>query len=124
MQNIELEQTFKQLAAQFVEKQADLQALETKRHASAQRLEDELKKETELRASNKKLYAELDQKRKELSKIGRDTAKATAAAAAERDHIQSERQEAKKVLQEVQTTLTTFGNLIANLIERIEQPVP
>jgi hypothetical protein len=111
--NIELEQTFKQLAAQFVEKQADLAALEQQRRAAGLRLDDALKRESEAQVALRKVTAALDSANKDLAQAKRDATKIRSDAAAERDRILAQaHDQASGYLQAVQSAITAAASTL------------
>jgi hypothetical protein len=111
--NIELEQTFKQLAAQFVEKQAELTVLKSQQKASALRLDDVLRREAETQATLRNILGEVDKARKGLAQAKRDAAKIRADAEADADRIrQQSRDEAEGFLQGVQSAVAAAASVI------------
>jgi F0F1-type ATP synthase membrane subunit b/b' len=107
--NIELETTFKQLAAQFVEKQADLRALETQRRASGQRLDDAVKREAEAQTALRKVTEQLESARKELSNAGRSAKQLISDSQARAEQIiAAAHDQAQKYLADVYTAVAAL----------------
>jgi chromosome segregation ATPase len=111
--NVELETTFKQIAAQFVEKQADLKALEQQRKAAGLRLDDFIKREAAAKVALQQVNAALDQANKELSQARREAAKIKADAIAEGNAIvAAKRKEADGFLRGVMSAVQAAASLI------------
>jgi hypothetical protein len=110
---LDVEQTFKGLAREFVEKQAELTALASQQKASAARLDDFLAKESAAQAALRRVNGELDEARAALAQARRDAAKIREAAVAERDRILAQaHDQASGYLQAVQGAITAAASTI------------
>jgi F0F1-type ATP synthase membrane subunit b/b' len=110
---LNVEDSFARLQLEFTQKQAEIKALGVQQKASAQRLEDFLKREGEAKAAWQQASAALDQANKELSQARRDATKIRADAKGERDRILQEAHvEAEGFLQGIRSAIAAAASVI------------
>jgi chromosome segregation ATPase len=103
---VDVEATFKNLAAEFVAKQSEIKALEATRLASQQRLDDMLRREAEAQVALRKVFDELSAARAELDNARREATKVMAAATARADRVLAEaRDQAADYLDSIQAAI-------------------
>jgi hypothetical protein len=110
---LNIEDTFAKLKFEHEQKLSEIRATDTQLRASQQRLDDALKHEAEAQVALRKVTAELDSARKELSQTGRTAKQLISDAQARAAQIITDaHDEAEKFLQQVQTAVAAAATLI------------